>query len=244
MARTILITGAAKRVGKAIALDLAQNGDRIAVHYRSSAADANATVSELQVQGSEAAAFAADLTDAQQVDGLVAAITGKFGNLDVVVASAAVFRKTPWSEATEADWDFHVDGNLKATYLLAKAAAPHMNEGGVIVTFGDWSGDRAYTDYLPYCVSKAGVIALTKALAQELAPQIRVNCVCPGTILPPPAATDESVAAICEKTPLGRIGKPADAVAAVRFFVDGSNFATGSVLTIDGGRAVANYERA
>ncbi|MDP7397687.1 MAG: SDR family oxidoreductase [Lentisphaeria bacterium] len=244
MSRTILITGAAKRVGRAIALGLVQAGDQVAVHYRTSAAEAAAVVDELQAAGAESASFGADLTVAAEVEALAAGVNDRFGRLDVVVAAAAVFRRTPWTAVSEDDWDFHVDANLKATFLLARAVAPRMNEGGVIVTFGDWAGERAYTDYLPYCVSKAGVIALSKALAQELAPRVRVNCVCPGTILPPPDAPGAGLKRLAEMTPLKRLGSPDDAVAAVKFFVEGSDFTTGSVLHIDGGRAIVNNLRA
>ena len=244
MSRTILITGAARRIGRAIALGLVQTGDRVAVHYHTSAAEAAAVVGELQAAGAESASFGADLTAAADVEALAADVTDRFGQLDVVVAAAAVFRRTPWSAVSEDDWDFHMDANLKATFLLARAVAPRMNEGGVIVTFGDWAGERAYADYLPYCVSKAGVIALSKALAQELAPRVRVNCVCPGTILPPSDATEDGLKRIAEMTPLKRIGSPDDAVAAVKFFVEGSDFTSGSILHIDGGRAIVNNPRA
>ena len=117
-----------------------------------------------------------------------------------------------------------------------------MNKDGVIITFGDWSGIRPYKNYLPYCVSKAAVISLTKALAQELAPDIRVNCICPGTILPPEDAPAEKIEQIENATPLGRIGKPEDILAAVHYLTEGSDFTTGVILPVDGGRLVSNSD--
>ena len=211
---------------------------RVAVHHHSS--DPSDALCELRKRGAEAEAFQADLRSSQDVERLVAESAEFLGGMDTLVASAAVFRRTPWPEVTEEDWDFHMQANLKATFLLVRAAAPRMVDDGAIVTIADWSGQRPYRDYLPYCVSKAGVIALSQGLAQELAPRLRVNCVCPGTMLPPDSADSAKVAEIANATPLKRIGSPADIANAVHFLVEGTNFATGSVLTIDGGRLIAN----
>lgn len=238
--RSVLVTGAAKRIGRAIAIDLARSGANVAIHYRNSEHDASAAVEEARSFGVKSRSFAADLTSASAVDSLIHESREFLGSLDIVVSAAAVFKKTPWADVTEADWDYHFDANLKTTFLLARSASRVMSDGSSFVTMGDWSGIRSYRGYLPYCVSKAGVIALTKALAQELAPRIRVNCVCPGTVLPPEHASPEAIDRIRQRTPLGRIGDPADVVAAVRFFVDGTTFATGSVLVVDGGRLVAD----
>lgn len=238
--KVVLVTGAAKRLGRAIALDMASRGARIAVHYRGSQADAEATVAEIRGLGADAAVFQADLRDPSAVAALVARVVAHFGQLDVMVAAAAVFERTPWPTVEVKDWDFHIGSNLTSTFLLCRAATPVMADGGVIITFGDWSGQRAYRDYLPYCVSKAGVIALTQALAQEVAPRLRVNCICPGSVLPPEDAPPEKIAAIAAQTPLGRLGSPDDIVASVRYLVEGSDFTTGTILTCDGGRLVAN----
>jgi NAD(P)-dependent dehydrogenase (short-subunit alcohol dehydrogenase family) len=238
--RTVLVTGAAQRLGRAIALDMADRGASIAVHYRSSTDAAAATVTELQARGVEAVAIRADLTDAAEVDRLISDTVAALGPIDTVVAAAAVYRKTPWDAVTEDDWDFHMDTNAKAQFLLARAAAPQMRDDGCIVTIGDWAGLQAYENFLPYCVSKAALIALTKALAQTLAPRLRVNCVCPGTVLPPTDAPAEKLQAIAEATPLQRIGSPDDIVAAVRFLADETAFATGSVVVVDGGRLIAS----
>lgn len=238
MPRHILITGAAHRLGREIALSFAESGARIAVHHHSS--DPSDTLCELRKRGATAEAFQADLRSPQEVDQLIADSADFLGEMDSLVASAAVFRRTPWHEVSEDDWDFHMQGNLKATFLLLRAAALRMADGGAIVTIADWSGLRPYRDYLPYCVSKAGVIALSQALAQELAPRVRVNCVCPGTVMPPENADSAKLAEIANATPLGCIGSPADIANAVQFLIEGTSFATGSVLPIDGGRLVAN----
>ncbi|MFT5130939.1 MAG: NAD(P)-dependent dehydrogenase (short-subunit alcohol dehydrogenase family) [Rhodothermales bacterium] len=238
MPRHILITGAAHRLGREIALSFAEPGARIAVHHHSS--DPSDTLCELRKRGAEAEAFQADLRSPQDVEQLIADSADFLGEMDSLVASAAVFRRTPWQDVSEDDWDFHMQGNLKATFLLLRAAAPRMADGGAIVTIADWSGLRPYRDYLPYCVSKAGVIALSQALAQEVAPRVRVNCICPGTVLPPENADAAKLAKIANATPLGRIGSPADIANAVHFLIEGTSFATGSVLAIDGGRLIAN----
>lgn len=219
---------------------MATRGARVAVHYRSSAAEAEAVVAEIRSLGTKAQAVQGDLRMAADVERVAREAATAHGELDVVVASAAVFRRTPWESITEEDWDFHIDSNLKSSFLLARATAPLMRNGGVIIFIADWSGMRPYVNYVPYCVSKAGVIALTHALAQTLAPRIRVNCVCPGTVLPPESADASAIERIRANTPMARIGKPEDVVGAVRFLVEGTDFATGSVLVVDGGRLVAN----
>lgn len=238
--RVALVTGAGKRLGRAIALDLAAAGCRVAVHYRGSAREAAETAAACTASGAPAQVFQADLATDDGPASLIDAVVRDLGRLDLLVCCAAVYRKTPWAHATLDDWRFHLDANLTATYQLCRAATPVMTDGGCIVTFGDWAGERPYVDFLPYCVSKAGVIALTKALAQEVAPRLRVNCVCPGTVLPPENASAETIAGIAAQTPLARIGDPADIVAGVRFLVAGSDYTTGVILNIDGGRLIAN----
>jgi pteridine reductase len=236
----LLITGGGRRIGRVLALDAASRGARITIHYRSGRDEAEETVAEIARLGSAAVAVRAELTSAAEVRRLVDSAVQAFGPLDALYASAAVFRKTPWKTLDEKAWTFHLDSNLTAVFLLVKEVESRMNDGGVIVTFGDWSATRPYRNYLPYTVSKAGVVALTKALAQELAPRLRVNCICPSTVLPPEDVSEALLATIAERTPLGRIGSPEDVAAAVRFLVEETDFATGSIVTIDGGRLVAD----
>jgi NAD(P)-dependent dehydrogenase (short-subunit alcohol dehydrogenase family) len=239
--QTVVVTGAARRLGNRIAAAFARPGTRIAVHYRSSVADAEDAVAAFREAGAEAASFQADLSDQAAVSGFAAKVAERYGEVDLLVASAAVFKPTPWPEISDEDWSFHMETNLGGTFRLARSFAPHMRDGGLIVTFGDWSAQRPYRDFLPYCVSKAGVLALTRALALEMAPAVRVNCICPGTMLPPETASEAKRSAIAAATPLQRLGTPEDVVNAVEYLWQ-ADFMTGSELVVDGGRLIANSD--
>ena len=190
--KTALVTGAAKRVGREIALGLARHGANVIVHYNSSASDARSTVADIKALGVDAVAVKADQSNARQVKAAVSKALQHFRTIDVLVTSAAVFRKTPFDTLTEADWDFHIDANLKGPFLFALEVGRHMKRRGIagkIITFADWAAIRPYADYLPYCVSKAGIICLTKSLAKALGPKVQVNAIAPGPILLPPDFT-------------------------------------------------------
>jgi len=240
--KSVLVTGAAKRVGRIIALALAKRGARVAVHYRGSKAEAERTADEIRALGTEAMTVQAELTREDEVAAMVAAVKGRLGSLDVLVNNAAVFFRTPFATVTADDWDRTLDPNLKAVFLCSVHAGRQMlgqDGGGVIVNIADWAGLRPYTGYLPYCVSKAGVIALTRGLARTLAPKVRVNAVGPGPVLVPADLPEAEAREIMEKTPLKRHGSPEDVAAAVVFLVEGSDFITGVLLPVDGGRSVA-----
>jgi NAD(P)-dependent dehydrogenase (short-subunit alcohol dehydrogenase family) len=238
---TALITGGAKRVGKAIALALAKQQAQIAISYQTSSQEAEKTVKEIEGLGVKALAVAADISKSQQVDHLIKTVHKTLGSIDILVNSAAIFEETPFEQLTETQWDRHLEINLKGTFLCAKAASEVMRRQskGKIVNIADWSGIRPYKNYLPYCVSKAGVIAMTKALAIELAPTIQVNCICPGPVLLPENFGEEERKAVIQGTPLARLGSPEDIAAAVLFFIQGSDFVTGVALPVDGGRLIA-----
>ncbi len=239
MPKSVFITGAAKRIGKAIALDMAYRGHSIYLHYNRSADAASQTRSELLQAGAASVELVqGDLAKPDDIHGMAEAVHGL---LDILVASAAVFQKTPWPEVEEDDWDFHMDINAKSTFLLVRALTPKLNDPSAVITIGDWSGLRPYKGFVPYCVSKAALIALSKSLALELAPRVRVNCVCPGTVMPPPGLDEGRVDELASSVPLERVGSPDDIVAAVRFLC-GSDYATGAILPIDGGRTIANIE--
>ncbi|MDP1571407.1 MAG: SDR family oxidoreductase [Vicinamibacterales bacterium] len=237
-----LITGGT-RIGRAVATSLAEGGADIALVYRTSAAEAEATAAAVRARGRRAVTIEADVSDPagcrQAVDDTARAL----GRLDVLVHMASVYREQPFDQVTVEDWDRQMAVDLRAAWLCAQAAAPHMRAhgGGRIINFADWiaaSGRPRYTGYLPYYVAKAGVIALTEALALELAPdQILVNAVAPGPIVPPPGMTDEAHAAVVRATPLGRWGGEAEIAKAVRFLVE-SDFVTGETIRVDGGRHV------
>ena len=238
--RTALVTGAARRLGRAIAEDLASRGARIAVHHRRSVAEADEVVAGIRARGGTAERFAADLADPRTVAPLVAAVEGRLGPIDVLVNNASVFYRTPFETVGEAEWDDVLTVNLKVPYLLALAVGRGMQARGTgkIVNLTDAAADPPTPSYLPYGVAKAGLAALTRGLARALAPAVQVNSVAPGPVLEPIDATPESVAAIVRRTPLGRFGSAADVAAAVRFLIEGSDFVTGTTIVVDGGRAL------
>ncbi|HUK83052.1 MAG TPA: SDR family oxidoreductase [Verrucomicrobiae bacterium] len=240
--KTALVTGAAKRVGREIALALARHGANIVVHYNTSAADARAAVAEIKALGVDALAVKADQSNARQVRVAVRKALEHFGDIHVLVTSAAVYKKTPFDTLTEADWDYHIDANLKGPFLFALEVGRHMKKrklAGKIITFADWAAIRPYANYLPYCVSKAGIICLTKSLAKALGPNVQVNAIAPGPVLLPPDFTDEEKRAVIDATVVKRLGSPQDIVNSVLFLIEGSDFVTGHTLLVDGGRLIA-----
>ncbi len=240
--KTALVTGAAKRVGREIALGLAKRGANVVVHYNTSSAGAQGTVDEIKALGVDAIAVGANQANGDEVHAAVKKAVDHFGELHVLVASAAVYKKTPFDTLTEADWDFHIDANLKGPFLFALEVGRHMKArkiAGKIVAFADWAAIRPYADYLPYCVSKAGIICLTRSLAKALAPNVQVNAIAPGPILLPPEFTEEEKRQVAEATLVKHIGSPQDIVNSVLFLIEGSDFITGHTLVVDGGRLIA-----
>jgi len=239
--KTVLVTGAAKRVGREIALALARRGANIALHYNTSQAEAEKTAGDIRALGVRVELFQAELAEDSAIESMVSGVLAKFGRLDGLVNNAAVFFKTPFDTLTADDWDRTMSVNLRAVFLCSVHAGRAMLEGdgGVIVSIADWAGERPYRDYVPYCVSKAGVIALTKGLAKTLAPKIRVNCIGPGPVLTPADLSAEEAAEIMARTPMKRHGSPADVAAAVVYLFEGSDFITGTFLPVDGGRMIA-----
>jgi pteridine reductase len=169
---------------------------------------------------------------------MVASVIEAFGRLDVLVNSASVFYRKPLEELTERDWDLNLDTNLKAPFFLSKFAGAAMRRQGAgkIINIGDWAGIRPYNNYLPYTVSKSGLIGLTRALAKALAPEVQVNCVALGPVMPPDEYGAEEIERLRLATLTKTMGSPADVARAVLFFCEGTDFATGSTLMLDGGR--------
>jgi pteridine reductase len=233
------VTGAARRVGRVIAARLATQGARVAVHYGRAADDAVTLVAEVRAAGGTAEAFAADLADSAAVAALADRVEARLGPVDVLVNNASVFYPTPLDSLGEHEWDDTLAVNLKAPYLLSLRLGRAMRARGAgkIVNIGDAGVTRPYRDHLPYCVSKAGVVALTQGMARTLAPAVQVNCVAPGPILPPSGASAEEAARIVARTPLGRFGG-ADAVAAAVLFLIDDDFVTGTTIVVDGGRSL------
>ncbi len=238
--RVVLVTGGARRLGQAITMALAKRHAHVVLSYRNSEREARATVAALQRFGIRTLAVRADLNNADDVQRLIDRVRRTFGRLDVLINSAANFHRTPFASLTERDWDAALDTNLKGPFLCALYASRLMRRhGGKIINLADWSGVRPYRDYLPYCVSKAGVIALTKALAKELAPRIQVNAVAPGPILAPPDMSRSTKARIAKRVPLKRWGSPKDIINAILFLLEGTDFMTGSTIFVDGGQLIA-----
>jgi pteridine reductase len=235
--KVALVTGAGRRVGRAIALELAAHGATVAAHYRSSQAEADAVVAEIAAHAGKAQTLRANLEHVAEIEQMVSEILGSFGRIDILVNSASVFAPTPLAEITERDWDANLDTNLKGPFFLSKFAGAAMRRQGAgkIINLGDWAGIRPYKDYLPYSVSKSGLIGLTKALAKELAPQVQVNCIALGMVMPPENYTKEEVERLVSRTLTKKMGTPEDVARAVVFFCE-TDFATGSVLTLEGGR--------
>ena len=232
-----LVTGSAKRLGRAIALRLAQQGADVAVHFHHSEADAREVVAEIEKIGRRAICIQADLAKKSNIDRLIAETGEKFGRLDILVNNASNFLHTQFAATTEETWDAALDVNLKAPFFCAQAAAPLLKKNrGNIINLSDVGGLLAWTGYIPHCVSKAGIIMLTRALAKELAPEVRVNAIAPGTISMPGDSPDLAADYI-KRAPLHRTATSADITAAVSFLVN-SPFVTGQVLVLDGGRTL------
>ena len=242
--RVALVTGSGKkRVGSVVADALARRGYAIAVHYRSSAAEAAETVAVLRAHGVEAEGFAADLSDEKAVSGMVAGVLKRFGRIDVLVNCAAVWKSKRLEDVTAADVRLHFETNALGTFLCSQHAGLAMvkqAEGGLIVNIGDWAEVRPYLNYAAYFPSKGAVTTMTRCLAVELAsrnPNVRVNCILPGPVMLPPdlpqAEKDQAIGATLVK----REGNPNNIAQAVLSFLD-NDFITGVCMPVDGGRTV------
>ncbi len=240
--KVALVTGGARRVGKTIALAFAARGARVAVHYRSSALEARRVAAAVKsLSGADADVFRADLADPAAPAKLAAAVARRFGRIDVLVNSASLYEKTPFAEATPADWDEQMAVNARAPFFLAQACAPWLRRSGAgsVINIADWSAHRPYSDFGPYCASKAALLCVNKALAKALAPKVRVNAILPGPVLLPdwmPAAERRKVA---DATLLKRLGSAEAVARACLFLADSADYTTGAELTVDGGRFVA-----
>ena len=238
-----LITGG-KRIGASVARALAAAGMDVGLSYNSSRAEAEAAAVDVTRAGRRAHLSSANLANPDECRALVDGTAAAFGRLDVLVNMASVYSAVPFDESDEHAWNRVLDVDLRAAFLCARAAVPHMRRGGTggrIINFSDWvaaSGRPRYPGFLPYYVAKKGVIALTEGLALELAAdQILVNAIAPGPIVAPPGTTDEEQKAVEAATPLGRWGGADAIVHAVLFLVE-TDFVTGETIRVDGGRHV------
>jgi len=229
-----LVTGAAKRIGRSIALTLADAGAQVVVNYQSSAAEAEKTVAEIRKRGREAVAVQADVSRPAEIQALVAAAEEQLGPVDILVNNAGIFAPGEWDKVTEADWDMFMSVNLKSQFLCAQAVAPGMKQRGrgKIVNLASLGGLRVWPGFIPYSVSKAGVIHLTRLLARALAPEVQVNAVAPGTIQFPGETPDERY---IQRAPMHRVGRSDEVAQAVLFLCTQTGFITGQVVAVDGG---------
>jgi len=236
--KTALVTGAGHRVGRAIAVALGAQKMRVAVHYNATADGAKDTLREIEKAGGSGDTFGADLTNPDELVGLVGAVVERFGALDVLVNSAAVMVRTPLGETDAAQWDNVMALNLRAPFLLSQAAAPHLKRSkGVIVNIADLAAFETWPGYLVHGLSKSGVVYLTRALARVLAPDIRVGAVAPGTVLLPEGWSEADAQRLRDTTPLQRNGSPDDVSNAVLFIL-GADYFTGDTIIVDGGRHI------
>ena len=240
--KTVLITGGARRVGAAMARRLHEAGANLVVHYRSSAPEAEALAGELNaMRAGSAAIFQADLLDIDRLPELSGFAVGRFGSLDVLINNASTFYPTKVGEITPKAWDDLLGSNLKAPLFLSQAAAPALRQArGLIINIVDIHGMRPLRNYTVYCAAKAGLHMLTRSLAKELGPEIRVNGISPGPVLWPEEGGDEQMRAkIIQRTILQRMGTPDDIANTALFFAASAPFITGQILAVDGGRSVA-----
>ncbi|MEM7251617.1 MAG: pteridine reductase [Pseudomonadota bacterium] len=239
--RVALVTGAARRLGAAIADTLHAAGMRVAIHFNTSADDANALADTLNAKRADSATvIGSDLTDPSAFESLVRAAQDRWGRLDCLINNASRFYPTPLADISHANWQDLVTTNLMAPLFLTQAAAPALRAtNGTVINITDIHAERPIEHYNAYCATKAGLVSLTKSLARELGPQVRVNSVAPGAILwpevhPPGDVPDE--AAILAKTALKRAGEPGDIARTVLFLVRDAPYITGQNIAVDGGR--------
>lgn len=237
-AKTALVTAGARRLGRAIALALAKRGARVVISFLESKHEAHSTVREIEELGGSAIAIQADLSSVPQIEALFGTACERLGHVDILINNAAIFRKTPLDQITEHDWDAFLTTNLKATFFCSQIAARLMKKRGEgkIVNIACTSAERPWPSYIPYAASKAGVVSITRSMALALAPEIQVNAIAPGPVLLPDSYSPEERERAASTTLLRRKGSPSDVTRAVLFLIEHSDYITGQVVAVDGGR--------
>ncbi len=238
-AKVALITGAARRIGAAIARRLHGDGYNLGLHYRRSQAEMDALLAELNgLRPGSAISLQADLAEFDRLPELVAKTVGHFGRLDALVNNASGFYPTPIGTATPSQWDELFASNARAPLFLSQAAAPHLRAAhGGIVNLADIHGEKPLANHPIYCMAKAALLMLTKSLATDLAPEVRVNAIAPGAILWPDHHSDQAAqAAMLARTPLPRMGTPEDIAGVVSWLLGDASYVTGQTIHVDGGR--------
>ena len=239
--RVVLITGGAVRVGRAICMELARAGAVIFCHYHKSDQQAASLKADIEKRGGKIYLVQSDLNHIPNVVLLVNEVIDKMGRLDVLINNAALFYKTPLGTVNEEQWDRLFNLNLKAAFFCARQAGQYMvKQGwGKIINIGDPSGENPWPSFIPYGLTKSGIIAMTKGLAKALAPEVQVNCINPGPVLIPEHYTPAEKNTAIDRTLLKREGSPEDIARTVRFLIEGSDYITGTILNVDGGRSIA-----
>lgn len=236
--RIALVTGAGRRVGRAIALGLGARGVRVVVHHNRSVDGAEETARQIRDRGGSATVLRADLTARGEAEALVDHLLEQEGGLDILVNSAAVMRRTPVGEVTAAQWDEMFALNVRAPFFLSQRAAPALARAhGSIVNIADLAAFESWPAYVPHSVTKAALVQMTRALARALAPDVRVNAVAPGVVLLPEGWSEADAEHLRRTTPLQRLGDPEDVARAVEYLVE-AEYVTGETLVVDGGRHV------
>jgi 3-oxoacyl-[acyl-carrier protein] reductase/pteridine reductase len=232
--KKVLVTGAARRIGRALALAMAAEGADVAITYRGSVADAAETVAGIEALGVKALAIACDVRNEASVQAAVAAAVGQFGGLDILVNNAGAFETAPLEEITVEQWDAMFETNTRGPFLVAKAAHSHLKQArGRIVNIGSLGGIHPWATHGHYCTSKAALHMLSQTMAKAWAPEIAVNCVAPGMIVW--GEVNPAYEHFAQKTPMGRNGSAEDVAAAVLFFASAPSFITGQLMAVDGG---------
>ncbi|HEX3234475.1 MAG TPA: SDR family oxidoreductase [Gemmatimonadales bacterium] len=235
--RVALVTGAGRRVGRALAEALAQRGMTLGIHHHASSAGATDLRDAIVAAGGRAACFAADLSDPTAAAELPRRVAAEFGRLDVLVNSAAVMHRRSFEDTTASQWDEVLDLNLRSVFFCTQGAAPALRAArGKVVNMADLSGLEPWPGFAVHSISKAGVVMLTKVLARALAPEVTVNAIAPGAVLVPESYDAAERDRLARTTPLGRLGSPSDATAALLYLLEGGDFVTGEVIVVDGGR--------
>lgn len=237
--RVALVTGAGHRVGRALALALAGRGASVAIHYNSSSTEAEATLSAVRALGVAAELFPADLRDAGAARQLPAAVAARFGRLDVLVNCAAIMTRASIEDTTVEQWDTILDLNLRSGFFTTQGAVPFLRQArGKIINLADIGGMEPWPKYAAHSISKAGVVMMTRVLALGLAPDITVNAIAPGAVLPPDDWDDAARAHLVRTTPLQRLGSAEDVATAMLYLLEGGDYVTGETLVVDGGRLI------
>ena len=235
--RVALVTGAGRRLGRVLASALAERGMTLALHHHRSAGGAADLRDAIVAAGGRAACFAADLSDPVAARELPARVVAELGGLDLLVNSAAVMHRLPFEATTPEHYDAILDLNLRSVFFCTQGAAPALRRArGKVINLADLGGLEPWPGFAAHSVSKAGVVMLTKVLARALAPEVTVNAIAPGTVLVPEEYDAAERDRLARTTPLGRLGAPADAVAALLSLAEAADFVTGDVLVVDGGR--------